>query len=265
MAAALCAVCLFSCDDDVPDASDVAVIVTPVASTEVVVQSGDKYIYKCDLYTTHSYVKRLTVKSTDTFMGEIVQLDTTFTEATNSCNFVYVAPQIDRDSLDVSLTFNGWDNEGNKCEVKRKLMIKNEQVLVGEKSGIVLFAPSSGHPDALWFPEPSQTFSWKNSPDSVKADMYIVTDNFSLVDLHSNTAAKFVRNNTFDYAAATALSIQAVYAGSVKTDLVNDLRINDIVLVGHNDKAEGVFRVANVIRTGDVNERCLQLAFKGIQ
>lgn len=265
LAVVLCAFCLSSCNEDEHDVSDVALIISPLASTKVELQSGDKYNYQCDLYTTHNYVKRLSVKSTDALSGDAVLLDTTFTENTSTYNFIYTAPQLDRDSLEVKLTFNAWDDAGNKCEVKRELKVKNKQVLLAEKSGIVLYASATGRPDALWFYDPSQTFNWKNSPDSVKADMYIVTDDFSLVDLRSKTAAKFVRNNSFDYAAATSLSIQAVYAGSVRTDVVNDLRTNDIILVGHDNKAEGVFRVSNIIRTDTDNERCLQLAFKGFQ
>lgn len=255
---------LYSCDEDMPEESDVAVFVYPESSEEVVVSAGDKQIYKCDLYTKHSYVRQLKVRSTDPLSGETVLLDTTFTESVSSCNFVYVAPLIDRDSINVTLTFNAWDNEGNKCEVNRKLTVKSKQVLIGEKSGIVLYSSASGFPDALCFSDPSQTFSWENSADSVKADMFIETETFENVNLRSKTIAKFVRNNSFDYAAASSLSIQAVYVGSVRVDNIDDLRINDIVLVGHGSNAEGVFRVANVIRTGTDSERCLQIAFKSV-
>lgn len=260
----LFALCLFSCDDDTPEESDVAVFVTPSSTEDVTLQSGDKYIYECGLYTKHNYVSRLRVKSTDNFSGETTLLDTAFTERTSSYSFVYNAPIIDRDSLSVTLTFNAWDDNGNKCEVKRKLTIKNRQVLIAEKSGIVLYSPQTGRPNALKFSLPSQTFDWKNSPDSVNADLFIETETFDVVNFRSNTAAKFVRNNSFDYPAATALSIQAVYSGSVRTDKIEDIRTNDIILVGHNSTAEGVFRVANVIRTGADAERCLQLAFKGV-
>ena len=43
------------------------------------------------------------------------------------------------------------------------------------------------------------------------------------------------------------------------------VRVNDIVLVGHGDRAEGVFRVANIIRSSVRGEGCVQLAFKGVR
>lgn len=261
----LCLVGFASCDEDTPDESDVAVIITPTTDEDVTVESGDKYIYKVELYTKHKKVERLRIKSKDVFLGERTLVDTLFVDKESSYSFVYDAPSTDRDSLNVTLTFNAWDDEGNICEVERRLIVKNKQVLIGEKSGIVLYNPNTGKPDALCMTDPSQTFNWQNSPDSVKADIYIEADNtFNNVAIKSRTATKFVRNNSFDYASATTFTIQAVYSSSVKTDNVDDIRINDIIIAGHGITAEGVFRIVNVARVERENEQCIQLAFKSI-
>lgn len=262
---ALMAVGLCACNDDVPDASDVAVLVTPSSTEKVELASSDKQIYNLMLYSKENQVNRLRVKSVDALYGETVLLDTTFASKPSDLDFIYTAPLIDRDSLAVTLTFSAWDTAGHECNVKRELTIKNKEVLISEKSGIVLYAPQTGRADALALSNVSQTFNWQSSADSVNADVYIETnEDFDEVRLCSRTGAKFVRINSFDYAAATANSIQAVFAGSVRTDAVNDLRINDIVLIGHNGVAEAAMRVQNVIRTGETSERCLQLAFKTI-
>ncbi|MDE6354587.1 MAG: hypothetical protein K2L56_06005 [Prevotella sp.] len=82
--------------------------------------------------------------------------------------------------------------------------------------------------------------------------LYIEVDAvFENVKVKSGSSARFVRNNSFDYAAASATSVQAVFVGSRHDDVVDNLRVNDIILVGHGDRAEGVMRVMNIIRTGD--------------
>ena len=263
--ACCCMLMFLSCDNDSKDISDVAIFIEPSASRPVEINSGDKYRYHIDFYTVHNYVQRLRVSSFDQYNGELSLCDTAWTERAVDYDFVYTAPFSDRDSLRVTLTFRASDDAGSTCEVQRTVIVRSHEVLAGEKSGIVLWRQDGGRPDALGFAEPSKTFSLSASGDSARADMYINADaDFAAVQLKSATSARFVRNNSFDYAAATAVSLQAVYAGSRHDDVVDNLRVNDIVLVGHGSVAEGVFRVTNVLRTGPADERCVQLAFKGI-
>lgn len=263
--AAVSAIMLFSCNEDLKEASDVAMFITPGASAEVSLSSGDVVRYKVDFYTTSDYVSKFKIESFDSYLGNIIHKDTTFNEKVSSLNFDFRAPATDRDSLPVTLTFSAWDNKGHKCEATRTLIIKNKQILSDEKNGIVLWKPGNNLPDALSFSDPSQTFCMADTPDSARADLYITCDDsFENISLLSNTKAGFVRNNNFNYAEATAISIQSVYSGSRFDDVIRDLRVNDIILVGHNKIAEGVFRVHNIIRTGNNNEKCIQLAFKGI-
>ena len=250
---AVAALWLASCEEDLHDPSDVALFVSPSASEVPEVYVGDKQLYEVEMYTQHSY------------FGERVLKDTTWGGPVPSFRFVYEALPADRDSLEVELTFRAWDDAGSTCEVSRSLLVLGREVLLAEKAGIVLYPPSSGRPDAMSFADPSQTFSWLTSPDSVRADMYIDADaGLSQVTLRSNTAAKFVRHNSFDYAAATAPGLQAVYASSNRVDAVASLAVNDIVLVGHGERAEGVLRVSNIIRDPYGGESCVQIAFKGL-
>lgn len=256
---------LSSCNEDQKELSDVAILVSPSAETGVAIASGEKARYQLDLHTTHDKVTRLKVRSFNAVEGELTQLDTTFATKLTTYDFIYTAPHVSRDSLEVLLTFEAWDNAGNRCEVRRTLTVKNQSVVIAEKSGIVLWSPASGRSDALSFSDPSQTFSWQHSPDSIRADIYLLADeSFTSLSLLSNTKAKLVRNNSFDYASATALSIQAVYESSYRSDRVDQLRINDIILVGHNNRAEGVFHIQNIIRGDNPDDYCVQLAFKGI-
>jgi hypothetical protein len=256
---------IVGCDEEKKELSDVAIIIKPTQSDTVTLSSGDKVRYTIDLHTTHQRVGRLAISSFDPVRGKVHIVDTLFNSKVSTYYFDYTAPAVNRDSLSVTLTFEAWDDQNNQCSTTRTLLVRNASHLIDEKTGIVLRAAESGMPDALSFANPSQTFSWKNSPDSVRADVYLVADaSFARLSLHSNTKAKLVRINSFDYPAATAVSVQAVYESSLRSDWVDDLRTNDIILVGHEARAEGVLRIVNIIREGDSNERCLQLAFKGI-
>lgn len=254
------------CDnEDKRELSDVAIIISPNSNDTVQVGSGEKVRYAIDFYTQHEYVKQLKVSSFDAVRGKTDLLDTTFTEKTAKYYFDYSAPIINRDSIDIQLTFEAWDNAGSKCQTTRLVNVRNSSHLIEEKSGIVLRSSDSGMPDAFAFAAPSQTFNWRLSPDSTKADIYLVADaDYSNLAFHSKTKAKMVRINSLDYPSATALALQAVYEGMVREDRIENIRINDIILVGHDTKAEGVMMITNIVRTGTIQERCVQLSFKGI-
>lgn len=73
---------------------------------------------------------------------------------------------------------------------------------------------------------------------------------------------KFVRANSFDYASATSSSLSSAYSASVTSDTVEDIRLNDVILVGRDSKAVGVFKVIQIFdEEGTLNDRYI-LNFK---
>ena len=162
------------------------------------------------------------------------------------------------------LRFRATDNLGNEAKVTRTVNIKNKMVSLTEKTGIVLYDPATGMPDAISLADVSQPFNLADSPDPESADIYIEADvDFSPITWRSNTQAKFIRNNTFNYVEATASSINSVYRSSVREDRIADIAVNDIIIIGHGDAADGVFQVKNILR-GDSHPHCIQLSYKGI-
>lgn len=265
---ALCTSLAFTaCTDDTPDLSDVVIFVTPAQDVPVSVSSGDKYRYDLEMSTIHDYVANFSIKSFDNQFGNITYIDSVCNQKKLNYSFLYTAPELDRDSIDVELTFYVADNLGNNVEVSRKIHVKNKLITITEKTGIVLYNPHIGMPDALSFDDVSQPFILAESPDSLSADIYIESDtDFTSISWKSMTKAKFIRNNTFNYVEATADRINSVYQSSVRQDLINDIQANDIIIVGHGDKAQGVFFVRNIIRSNAVgNVACMQLSFKGIK
>ncbi len=261
----ICAALLFcACDEDQKEISPVAIFINPEASHIEQANSGDKCFFHIDFYTENDYVSRLKITSKDKFQGMVDLLDISWDAPIKDYDFVYTAPITNKDSMLVYITFEAWDNMGNKCSTERIVNVINKRILIEEQSGIVLWAEETGRANALSFASPTKTFNLLNSSEADKADFIVDTDiSFETITLRSNTATKFVRNNSFDYASTTAISLQASYEASKSQDIIEDLRINDIILVGHNETAEGVFRIVNIIRTAG-DENCVQMAFKGI-
>lgn len=250
-----------SCNEDVKEATDVAIFITPKASEDVSLNSGEKVRYAIELHTTHNYISRLQVASFDVQYGSQILEDVRFSAAQDVYLYEYTAPVFKKDTAQVTLTFTGWDDAGSMGETTRKVKVISHQILSDELTGIVL----TENRNAIAFAAPTQPFNYPESPDSANADLYIIVDEaFAAITIQSNTKAKFVRNNSFDYAAATAERIQAVYESSRREDEVSDLRTNDIVIVGHGETAEGVFSITNIVREGTANERSVRLSFKNV-
>lgn len=250
-------------DDDPKDATDVAFFVSPTALKTITMRSGDKQLFDIELHTLHNYISRFLVVSTDAMQGQRTLADEHWTSALDKWQYEYTAPVLDRDSLDITLTFTAWDDAGSKGETTRRIHVVNSSPLMGERTGIVLYG-GAGLPNGLAFADPSQTFYANADMEPVRADMYIDAEaGIGHATVRTATDARFVRFNSFDYAAATGQTLQTAFAGARRDNIVGELRLNDIVLVGHADRAEGVFRVSNIVKTE--GEECLTISFKGIQ
>lgn len=254
---------LAQCETNHTEFSDVVIIVSPGADKPQTLYAGEKTLYSVQLMTPNDFVASLKVTSFDPQNGIQPVYEDAFHQKEITLNVPFSAPALNRDSVEVLLTFQASDNIGNRAEITRRVLVLNKAIAMAEKTGIVLYSPASGLADALELENISHPFSLADAPDSTHADIFIqASEDFENISWHSNTKAKFLRNNSFDYASATPSAIQSVFESSVRTDVVNDIRINDIILVGHGNKAQGVFYVANIIR--DTNPKCIQLSFKGI-
>lgn len=255
---------LNGCIDDEPKLSDIALFVSPDADTEVELASGEKAKYDLRISTIHQNVASLQITSFDRYNGEVVWVDRTMTQKQEEYQFVYTAPEIPSESTDVELTFTATDNDGHKVAIKRNVLVINKMVSLPEKSGIVLYAEGAGLPDALNLDDVARPFCLANSPSPEEADIYMTAgESFSNITWASNTKLKFLRNNTFNYAEATAQSINAVYGSSTREDILTDIKVNDIIIIGHGQSASGVFMITNVVR-GQGAADCIQFSYKGI-
>ncbi len=254
-----------ACDEDDTELSDVAVVVTPAQDTPVTLNSGEKALYRISVMTSHEYVASLKISSFDPQNGSVIHVERSVDKKEDrDISFTYTAPEINNDTTEVKLTFQAVDNLGNTASVTRKVTVVNKTIPVAEQTGIVLFDPSLGLSDALLLSDVSRPFNLADSPAPEEADIYIdSTTGFDDITWLSNTRTKFVRYNSFNYTGASASDIASVFRTSVPTDRVSDIQVNDIIIVGHGSKAEGVFLVVNILMESSA-VRCMQMSYKGI-
>lgn len=262
---ALAALMLFTmCDSSNNQLSDIAVIVTPGSTTPITLHAGEQALYSIYLTTSHDYVASLKITSFDPQNGLTTCVEETHNIKTVEQKFAFLVPALDRDSVEVRLSFQATDNLGNSAMVERKITVLNKAIAMAEKNGIVLYNPITGLPDALKLADVSNPFSLADSPQPESADIYLeATASFDSICWRSNTDLKFLRNNSFDYASAIPSAISATFAASVRADAVSNIEVNDVIIVGHRNVAQGVFYVSNILRTPE-NRACIQLSYKGI-
>ena len=189
-----------ACTEEYSNISDVVVFVEPKIDSVPEISSGDKIRYKLKISTIHESINRFSINSFDLYNGHITHLDSTCVRKQKSFtyDFIYTAPEIDRDELNIEFTFIVEDNKGNIAENKRTLKIKNKLISLNEISGIVLYSSLSDNPNSLNLDDVSQPFVLKYSPDSLNADIYIeANETFDSVNIRTLTKTKFVRNNSF--------------------------------------------------------------------
>lgn len=262
---ALAPLMLFTmCDSSNNRLSDIAVIVTPGSATPVTLHAGEQALYSIYLTTANDYVASLKITSFDPQNGLTTCVDETHNIKTVEQKFAFLAPALDRDSVEILLSFQATDNLGNSATVERKIKVLNKAIAMAEKNGIVLYNPITGLADALALADVSNPFSLADSPQPENADIYLEsTAGFDSICWRSNTDLKFLRNNSFDYASATPSAISATFAASVRADAVSNIEVNDVIIVGHGNIAQGVFYVSNILRTPE-SRACIQLSYKGI-
>ena len=266
VAALMLTLTLGACVDDKAELSQVVITVSPGSSTSVQLEPGDKQRYQIELSTINDYVASFTITSFNKKLGEDVLLDTRINQKTYQTTFVFTAPETGADESTVELTFTATDNVGNTVQITRLVTVINKLVIMPEKTGIVLYSPLSGMPDALMLSDVARPFSLQTSPLAAEADIFVESnEEFNPISWASNSKTKFIRNNTFNYTEATAYSINAVYSSSYHSDVITDIQPNDIIIVGHDNTAQGVFMVTLISRGNAAGPDYMTLSYKELQ
>ena len=247
--------CVFSCDNK-DDASPIAVILESGKIAQLA-ESNTKIPYEIECFSLHSTINRLTISSFDSEKGEKMLFDSVPNSSKFNYSFIYEVPEFSKDSVEITLKMKVTDLDNNFYELKCFLTVTGSASLLPELSGIVMYSGASEKPDAFSLKDPSLVFL-KALADSASVDVYDYVDqnnqNTLSREWRTNTDVKFVRINSFNYSAATSLTIKNAYTSSVRQNFINNISLNDIILVGRNE-AEGVLQVVGLEdQEGNLND-----------
>lgn len=245
------------------DSDEINISVTPEADNVASLYAGEKSLYEVKIESPSTF--RLKITTFEQQNGLNTMVDTMFNSSIANFSYVFTAPELLREKCEVRITFTATDAEGNEATTIRKANVHSRGISLEEITGIVLYSPESGRPDALSLNDVSRPFILAESPRPDTADVYLASNpDFSNITMCSNTDTKFIRMNTFNYSSATAAAVVSAYDNSVHADIVNNVQVNDIIVVGREGSARGVFFVSNILRGGEAID-CIQLNYKEVK
>lgn len=257
----LAAAALTSCFTDKEDK-----VILLVNCSEQSPKSGQIVKFDIETFTTdNSRLSELRIKSFDTEHGTL-ELETIPVSVKRfEYSYLYTVPAFREKDTPLELNFVSQSESGNVQSVIMKFTISSSQLLA-ERSGITLYSPQSGHPDAFSL-RMMQPVSTAESDDE-DIDIYIPgsdDENTLARALRSKTNIRFSRANNFNYSSATAFSLNETYASSIRYNSIEGLEMNDVILFGRDDTALGVMKIVAITdETGSSND-CIILNIKAIE
>lgn len=148
----------------------------------------------------------------------------------------------------VEFTFYATDDKGNRQDISVDILVLSNDRPLDELSGITLYSPLSGRHDAFSFKLQQSVNTQDVDPNL--CDIYVPLVDQNSEDIprlwQSKTDLQFVKLNRFAYAKATYKSVALAYESAVISPMVDDLHNEDIIIVGRNDRAIAVIRIANI-------------------
>lgn len=225
------------------DASVVAIHVNPSAT---VLSSGEKMYFDLSVSTLNNTIEDLEVTSFDSQYG--VQDILSVRPGTKSYKerIIYEAPAMDADSTTVEFRFMATDDTGKTSELTYPIKVKGgEGGALPETSSIVLYSPLSGKNDAFSFRTIQPFLS--SSAASEDVDLFLTRSGDDMpLDFGTKTDIVFSRANNFDYSSATWSGLQAVFKNSIRSNHVNSIALDDIILVGREERTDSTYRLETV-------------------
>jgi len=146
-----------------------------------------------------------------------------------SFSYFYSVPEYLEDTSTI-ITFEIIDQAGNSFQVSRQLLIYVEGKQLTETTSYQIF-PKNSENLRSGFNLETLTYGTIGVTDSSLIDIYdpSISDTLTLT-WKSMSGGKFVRFNDFNYSAATNITLKEAYSSGVKLDLINNLKVGDIVL-----------------------------------
>ncbi|MGN0190699.1 MAG: hypothetical protein ACI39U_03505 [Candidatus Cryptobacteroides sp.] len=246
------------------DESDIWVMASPLTSTVFPADPADAgtmdatgfwadtdVFFNMEVVSIHGPLTSLEGTVYDPVNGTVSFLQMELSERSFKNQIAYHTPATDV-VLKQVFTFKAVDSQGYTGKYSVSVDVyPSSGSLLEEKTSITLNCSGAEYHNAYSFTT-GQTLFYQPPTEEITleesiADIVLEAAGNGL-RFTSATGIKFVRNESFDYPSATASSVRQVFSNSVRSDSVQGIEADDIVLVGTapdavNVKAMGVLKV----------------------
>lgn len=198
--------------------------------------SGDQLHVKASLYTGNG----ATIKSYKVVFDDYRNPVVLKTEELNGAaqyliDFYAEVPYIAQEQAKCRITTQVEGMQGFKSIISRELLVHGA---LKDYSGFKLYASGSGRNNGFLLSDLSITYK-KEETDSL--DVYFSHEGGKECWRTSSDVIDFVRANNYNFAKATINNLAQTYESSTREKVVEGIKAEDIIIVGFNKKAWGVF------------------------
>lgn len=220
------------------DASEVVVLITPSSYTAY---SGDNVNFDINTWTINDYLTRLEITSFDLENGYADLETRELAQKHYTGEFFYNVPEIALDSLSVKVIFEVWDNFGYSRRIEYPLKVfSSENQLEESASAVMLYNPASGKPDGFCIRTVQPLVTSAAAEADIDICLYQEQESDVLPqEWRSKTGLKFARMSGINYSTITRGQLRALYASAEKLDMVSDISVGDVILIGRETVEDG--------------------------
>lgn len=250
------ALCLMACKKE--KESPIFTYTSIVDIDESNVMDGDaNYRLQTIARSTTAAVRHIVISSYDAVYLEQIVLDTTFQDPLKEVDFYTLYhTQLYEDTTLVTFTTTAYATDGESMSLPLRVWVLPSEQRLRAIDDITLYSALSGRPSFFSF----ETMTVIQG-DSTLEGLYFrdVAPKDSLDEMsYSWTSPNvyFARFESFDYGEATSSSIIAAYKNSKRDHTIQQLKANDVILVGTENKALGAMKIIYIDDQADtINDR----------
>lgn len=244
----------YSCSTE-SDASDVQVMVTP-DSLLFHAESQDIIPFQIALKALKEPITRFQITQRTTKTGLVTLLDTVLNVQKFNYEYQYTVPQnIYERSIELSFIAK---TASDYSVSAKQILLDSLNTPLKESSAHVMYGAKLKTNNAFSIVQ-RQIVSFPL--DSILSDIYDYhNDQVDASELsgewRSATEKRFSRFNDYNYAEATVQSLQTCYGNAAKKTTIDQLKVNDVILIGDLKKAIAVVKIIAIFNeAGYANDR----------
>ena len=213
------------------------------------IASGADLHFLLDAESQNSTVQRVIISSSDMEFRDKTLLDTVLAMPLKKVqiSYYYTLPYYKETT---SVTFNGsaYDAEGRVVSYPIKIQVAAGAAPIRPIDAVTLYSAASGGKSAFSLATMQTEYLGSDSTAVAWFDLLNETADPDALSCawHSEAQIKFSRAEGFNYAEATAQSLEAMWKNLDKNTTVKNLKADDILLFGKQDNVLGALKILSV-------------------